>query len=380
MTMTMSTTASLMPIVTAAPAAPAAGTLDQGLRLTVPKPTALRHLKQRLEAGVALRRQRIRYAEDLEEVRARKADWVSAYSDLLRQLFHGDAGDALVDSCNDWVGRVYPEYAEMELFVEQFYDEMDYRISRLRAVARQVAGMPEFVPPVTRTSGLEASDGQGTKSALIGASVESATVAKGKPASAAPVAAGAAPALGASGSSSSAPTPSTVSSTTAPSMTPVEESAGASDVSEPEYAPPSSGLFVVHGGSPPASESVRRFLRDVGIQLLALPATPPANKSLVSTLEQGPAASFAVVLLNPEDSAALAAPGACRPAITFQLGYFVGRLGLPRVCVLCEGGADAFHDEHGILCLPLDPANGWHLQLARHLKRAGIEVDLNKLC
>ena len=30
--------------------------------------------------------------------------------------------------------------------------------------------------------------------------------------------------------------------------------------------------------------------------------------------------------------------------------------------------------------LPLDPANGWHLQLARHLKRAGIEVDLNKLC
>jgi predicted nucleotide-binding protein len=144
--------------------------------------------------------------------------------------------------------------------------------------------------------------------------------------------------------------------------------------------PLSSGLFVAHGVSSPASESVRRFLRDLGIHLLALPATPQGNKSLVGTLEQGPGASFAVILLNPEDAAALATPGACRPAITFQLGYFVGRLGLPRVCVLCEGGSDVFHDEHGILCLPLDPANGWHLQLARHLKRAGIEVDLNKLC
>lgn len=365
--MTMSTTAtSLMPILAAVPAAPAAAgaagsPLDQGLRLTVPKTTALRHLKQRLEQGVALRRQRIRYAEDLEEARAKKADWVSAYSDLLRQLVHGDAGDELVDSCNNWMGRVYPEYAEIELFVEQFHDEMDYRISRLRAVARQIAGMPEFVPPVSRSNaGAESSDARETKSALIAPSAEvAASAGKGKPASAAPVAA--APA------GSSAPSTS-------------EDFVAATDAPEVETVPLSSGLFVVHGASAPAAESVRRFLRDLGIQLLALPATPPGNNSLVGTLEQGPAASFAVVLLNAEDAAALATPGACRPAITFQLGYFVGRLGLPRVCVLCEGGSDVFHDEHGILCFPLDPANGWHLQLARHLKRAGIEVDLNKLC
>lgn len=367
--MTMSTTAaSLMPILAAAPAAPAAAgaagsPLDQGLRLTVPKTTALRHLKQRLEQGVALRRQRIRYAEDLEEARAKKADWVSAYSDLLRQLVHGDAGDELVDSCNNWMGRVYPEYAEMELFVEQFHDEMDYRISRLRAVARQMAGLPEFVPPVSRSNaGAESSDARETKSALIEPSAEvAASAANGKPASAAPVAAALA---SASPSVPSAP----------------EDSGVATEVPEVETLSLSSGLFVVHGTSTSAAESVRRFLRDLGIQLLALPATPPATKSLVGTLEQGPAASFAVVLLNAEDAALLAMPGACRPAITFQLGYFVGRLGLPRVCVLCEGGSDVFHDEHGILCLPLDPANGWHLQLARHLKRAGIEVDLNKLC
>lgn len=351
--MTMSTTAtSLMPILAAAPATPAAAgaagsPLDQGLRLTVPKTTALRHLKQRIEHGVALRRQRIRYAEDLEEVRAKKADWVSAYSDLLRQLVHGDAGDALVDSCNDWMGRVYPEYAEIELFVEQFHDEMDHRISRLRAVARQIAGVPEFVPPITRSNaGADLSETRQTKSALIAPSAEVAAAACASP------------------SVPSAP----------------EDSVAVTEVPEVETLSLSSGLFVVHGAPTPAAESVRRFLRDLGIQLLALPATPPANKSLLGTLEQGPAASFAVVLLNAEDAALLATPGACRPAITFQLGYFVGRLGLPRVCVLCDGGTDVFHDEHGILCLPLDAGNGWHLQLARHLKRAGIEVDLNKLC
>ena len=54
--------------------------------------------------------------------------------------------------------------------------------------------------------------------------------------------------------------------------------------------------------------------------------------------------------------------------------------GVPRVCVLCDGAADPFADPHGVHCLPRDAANGWHLQLARTLKRAGIEVDLNKLC
>lgn len=350
---TMTAATSLTPLATAAPTGSAPARPEQGPRLTVAKTTALRHLKHRVEQGVALRRQRIRYVEDLEEVRAKKADWVSAYSDLLRQLFHGDAGDAMVDACNDWVGRVYPEYAEMELFVEQFYDEMDYRISRLRAVARQLAGMPEFVPVVPRSSGSGEAEGESAKATLIdSAPTEVTGAAKGK---------AAAPPVGAR---------------QLPAEVPVAPDA--QDVAEP--APLSSGLFVVHGGSTPASESVRRFLRDLGIHLLALPATPAANKSLVATLEQGPDASFAVILLNSEDSAALRAPGTCRSGITFQLGYFVGRLGLPRVCVLCEGGADVFHDEHGILCLPLDPANGWHLQLARHLKRAGIEVDLNKLC
>jgi hypothetical protein len=324
-----------------APVVPADVTTN--IRLTVSKATALRHLKGRIEHGVAIRRRRVRYVEDLEQVRSAKTTWVQAYTELLRQMFHGSAGGAIADACNDWVGRVYPEFAESEVFVEQFYDEMDYRISRLREVARQIAGMPEYIPaPIADPGGEPAS--------LISATSGPNAIANGNGA-AKPAAAASAPAT-----------------KEEDKVEQVNESAeGAAAVAEA-----ASGLLVVHGGAPAAvTQSVQQYLRDLGMEIFTLPPGPREGKSAIAALERHPGAAFAVILLGPEDSAA---------AATFELGYFVGRLGLPRVCVLRDGAAEPAVDRHGIACLPLDAAGGWHLQLARHLKRAGIEVDLNKLC
>src|SRR4051812_12058455 len=77
------------------------------VRLTVSKPTALRHLKVRMQQGLVIRRRTVRYMEDLEEARAVKTEWVSLCGEMLRQMFHGDAGDAAADRFNDWAGRVY---------------------------------------------------------------------------------------------------------------------------------------------------------------------------------------------------------------------------------------------------------------------------------
>jgi hypothetical protein len=295
------------------------------LRLALAKAAALRQLKARVEQGIEIRRRRVRYAEDLEEARAAKATWVQSYTDLLRQVFQGDTGAALADRCNDWTGRVLPEYADMELFVEQFYDEMDHRITKLRSVAREIAGMPEYLPPP-----LQKSDAPVT---LVEA-VETK---------------------------------------------PVEGSAQAA-APEPEPKAVVETVLLVHDDLSQVSADVRQFLIDLGLDVLPIRAAAPDGKSLVASLEHGRAAAFAVLLLGAEQSASLRNGGNCPPNVTFQLGYLVGRLGVPRVCVLCDGAADAFADPHGVHCLPKDAANGWHLQLARTLKRAGIEVDLNKLC
>src|SRR4051812_50050036 len=104
-------------------------------RLIVPKMTATQHIRAHIQHGISIRRQRIRYVEDLEDVRALKTEWVNSYTETLKQLF--TASD-VADDCNDWGGKVYPEFADVALFVEQFYEEMDYRIRNLPNVLERL--------------------------------------------------------------------------------------------------------------------------------------------------------------------------------------------------------------------------------------------------
>ncbi|MBI2801832.1 MAG: nucleotide-binding protein [Gammaproteobacteria bacterium] len=62
-----------------------------------------------------------------------------------------------------------------------------------------------------------------------------------------------------------------------------------------------------------------------------------------------------------------------------QMGYFIGRLKRERVCVLYKGGVELPSDILGVVYHPIDDANGWKLSLAGELKRAGYEIDLNKI-
>ena len=196
------------------------------------------------------------------------------------------------------------------------------------------------------------------------------------PVAPAPVAPAPAPVAKAASAPPAAPAPAP-----APARTP-NLPAPALDV---DVAPPlNSGIFVVHGELQTAVNTVQSFMEDLGIQLQQMPAAPEKGKGLVNSLEKNPDASFALVLLNHDDAVALKrsaadASAGVRSGIVFQLGYFVGRLGLKRVCVLYTGGAETFVSDHGIQFLPMDNGNGWQLLLARHLKRAGIEIDLNKL-
>jgi hypothetical protein len=330
----------------AAPAMPAAETNASTTTvpagppsLLLPKSVAARYVRNLIDKGVALRRLRIRYVEDLEEVRSKKAEWVAHYTDVLRQLF---STGAVADACNDWVGRVYPEYAETTLFVEQFYQEMDHRCRRLRGVLKQIGEMSD--PVIT----VKATEGSGTEG-------------EGATASSSPAA--------------------TDSSTTASPFPPA--AAAAEPLSPPAVV---SGILVTRCGDEPndvarAGAAVGKFLEDLGVSVITLSCT-----NTTEAYEQGPDASFALLLLTPEEVAALrpATEGQsatlCRADAAFQLGYFVGRLGAKHVFAVAPGSFEPFTGNHGLSCLPLDASNGWQLQLARHLRRAGIDIDLNRLC
>ena len=68
-----------------------------------------------------------------------------------------------------------------------------------------------------------------------------------------------------------------------------------------------------------------------------------------------------------------------RQNVVLELGYFWGRLGRGRVCVLHKGGVELPSDMQGLLYVPMNSPDEWQLPLAREMKQAGLLIDLNKL-
>ena len=68
-----------------------------------------------------------------------------------------------------------------------------------------------------------------------------------------------------------------------------------------------------------------------------------------------------------------------RQNVIFELGFFIGMLGRHRVCALYKGGVELPSDLSGVLWIPMDTNGAWRLTLAREMKTAGLNIDLNKL-
>lgn len=142
-------------------------------------------------------------------------------------------------------------------------------------------------------------------------------------------------------------------------------------------------VFVVHGRDESAKEAVARFLTQLNLEPIILHEQPSQGRTVIEKFEGSADVDFAVVLLTPDDTGQLA-DGSDKPKprarqnVIFELGYFVGRLGRSRVCALHKGGVEILSDYEGVLYVSMDDPQGWRLLLAREIKAAGIDVDLNQ--
>jgi predicted nucleotide-binding protein len=144
-------------------------------------------------------------------------------------------------------------------------------------------------------------------------------------------------------------------------------------------------VFIVHGRDEAAEEAVARFISQMGLSPVILHEEPNKGRTIIEKFEQHADVSFAVVLLTADDvGAEKSVPDSLRPRprqnVVFELGYFVGKLGRGKVCALRDEISDMelLSDYHGVLFVTRDGPGAWRLQLARELKAAGFEVDLNK--
>ncbi len=143
-------------------------------------------------------------------------------------------------------------------------------------------------------------------------------------------------------------------------------------------------VFLSHGRDIAAKETVARFIEELGLEVVIPHEQPSRGRTIVEKFENYSDVDFAIVLLTPDEmDASIKKKTATKPRplqnVMFEFGYFVGRLGRNRVCVLHKRGVEIPSDYQGILYIPMDLAGMWKVALAREIISAGIDVDLNKL-
>jgi predicted nucleotide-binding protein len=142
-------------------------------------------------------------------------------------------------------------------------------------------------------------------------------------------------------------------------------------------------VFIVHGHDKAAEETVTLFIERLGLRAIILREQPSAGRTIIEMFEDYAHVGFAVVLLTPDDVGGMRdKPEDVRPRarqnVIFELGYFIGKLGRRKVGALYKGGVEIPSDYLGVLYVPMDPSGNWKLSLAREMKNAGMNIDLNR--
>jgi hypothetical protein len=284
------------------------------LRLRVSRRDATAQLTNQVKIGRAIKGQRIRDRWELDQARAEKQEWVRRTTDTLDAVFNQNA---IAEEFNDWAAPILPEYAEIDMFIDLFVDEMRHRLTKLQEVMKIAEQSPEPGPIVPDAA------------------------------------------------------PSTTPAKETTMIAPAESIPTVVAATEPVRIRESTsdGLLLVRSGNPEIAQAISRFLSQLGLSLTVSSEQEKATTELKSSHKD-----FAVVLTAD----ASACEGPSSGELLFEIGCCVGRLGHERVCVIHPNGQNAV-DDHGVQHVPIDATDGWQLQLARHLRRGGVNVDLNKL-
>jgi predicted nucleotide-binding protein len=148
-------------------------------------------------------------------------------------------------------------------------------------------------------------------------------------------------------------------------------------------APISKKVFVVHGHDNETKIEVARFLGKIGLDEIILHERPHGGRHLLTKFqEESEGASFAVILITPDDEGGMVGGPQrkrARQNVIFELGFFIGRLGPARVSALVKGDVETPSDFDGIGYIQLDSNGGWKGLLARELSHAKVPFDPAKV-
>ena len=162
----------------------------------------------------------------------------------------------------------------------------------------------------------------------------------------------------------------------------VEQASVSSHTSHSSDVSTASEVFVVHGHDHGTKETVARFLQGLDLDPIILHELPNQGRTIIEKFEDYARTSYAIALLTPDD---VGGPDAdqlkprARQNVILEMGFFWGSLGRGRVAALLKDDVEIPSDYDGVVYIELDDNDGWQMKLARELKAAGFDIDLNKL-
>ncbi len=142
----------------------------------------------------------------------------------------------------------------------------------------------------------------------------------------------------------------------------------------------SKDVFIVHGHDKSIKEATARFIQNLNLNPIILHEKPNSGNTIIEKFEINANVGYAIILLTYDDEGKAKKDSSLQPRarqnVIFELGYFFGRIGRSRVCVLFEKRVEIPSDYKGILYIELDEAEGWKRKLAQELVNANMNVDL----
>ena len=145
-----------------------------------------------------------------------------------------------------------------------------------------------------------------------------------------------------------------------------------------ELQPPQSSttqtprIFISHGGNPDWMEVQSYVEKDLNILTLELAQEPNLGRTILQKLvEEADKCSYAIIVMTGEDETT-EGELRTRENVMHEIGYFQGRFGLDKVCLLHEEGVNVPSNILGVVYIPFPAglASASFGALARELRAA----------
>jgi predicted nucleotide-binding protein len=145
-----------------------------------------------------------------------------------------------------------------------------------------------------------------------------------------------------------------------------------------------SQVFIVHGHDDVAKTKTARFVEKLGFEAIILHEQASSSKTIIEKIEEYSNVGFGIILYTPCDigGTQIANPdlkSRARQNVVFEHGFLIGKIGRSNVCALVKGDIETPNDISGVVYVSMDEADAWRYTIARELKKAGYDIDMNKI-